>query len=222
VTAGAWSLQRQVIVELAIVGALTALYLSVAPQRPAVVDLGLAALALIAIAVTAADTRRRVWGAPVPPLGRRHSTRMLIGTAAAAALFAGVGVARVWWTTNDWRAVAEELLRPTLLATFAVFVPWALLQQTLFQFYLLGRLRALLPGASALALAVTNGILFGAVHLPIWDVAIVTTAGGAVWSWCYLRDRRVLPIALSHAALGTTYFYWVRGRDLMLEWLAAS
>jgi hypothetical protein len=222
VTAGAWSLQRQVIVEFTVVGALTALYLSLVPQRPAVVDLGLALLALMAIAVTAADTRRRVWGAPVPPLGRRHSTLMLIGTAAAAALFAGVGIARVWWTTNDWRAVAEELLRPTLLATFAVFALWALVQQTLFQFYLLGRLRALLPGASALTLAVTNGIFFGGVHLPVWDVAIVTTVGGAVWSWCYLRDRLLLPIALSHAALGTTYFYWVRGRDLMLDWLAAS
>jgi hypothetical protein len=222
VTAGAWSLQRQVIVELTVVGALTALYLLLVPRRPAVVDLGLALLALIAIAVTAGDTRRRVWGAPAPRLGRRHSTLMLMGTAAAAALFAGIGIARVWWTTDDWRAVAEELLRPTLLATFSVFVLWALLQQTLFQFYLLGRLRALLPGASALMLAVTNGILFGAVHLPVWDVAVVTTVGGAVWSWCYLRDQLLLPIALSHAALGTTYFYWVRGRDLVLDWLTGS
>jgi hypothetical protein len=43
-----------------------------------------------------------------------------------------------------------------------------------------------------------------------------------VWSWYYLRDRQLLPIAFSHAVLGTTYFYWVRGQDLIREWLAGN
>jgi membrane protease YdiL (CAAX protease family) len=64
-----------------------------------------------------------------------------------------------------------------------------------------------------------NGVLFGAVHLPEWDLTLVTVVAGSVWSWYYLRDRYLAPIALSHAVLGTTYFYWVRGRDLVQGWL---
>jgi hypothetical protein len=37
-----------------------------------------------------------------------------------------------------------------------------------------------------------------------------------------MRDRQLLPIALSHAVLGTTYFYWVRDQDLIGHWLAGS
>ena len=37
----------------------------------------------------------------------------------------------------------------------------------------------------------------------------------------YLGARRLLPIALSHAVLGTAYFAWVRGEDLLGNWLAA-
>jgi len=37
----------------------------------------------------------------------------------------------------------------------------------------------------------------------------------------YQRDRAVLPVALSHAVLGTTYFAWVRGRELSLALLPA-
>ena len=220
-----WPVRRHVIVELAAVGALTALYLALVPERPPAADLGLALLALVVVAITAADTRRRIWGPPArPPAERaRHSAiHMLAGTAGAVALFAGFGALRTWWATGEGNAVLGHLLRPTLPGALAVFVPWALLQQTLFQFYLLGRLRALLPGAPPLALAAVNGIAYGAAHLPAWDVAAVTTIGGAVWSWYYLQDRQLLPIALSHAALGTTYFYWVRGQDLLRDWLAAA
>jgi hypothetical protein len=42
---------------------------------------------------------------------------------------------------------------------------------------------------------------------------------GVVWSSFYLRDRFLPPIALSHAVLGTTYFYWVRGQDLLRGWM---
>jgi membrane protease YdiL (CAAX protease family) len=55
-----------------------------------------------------------------------------------------------------------------------------------------------------------NGILFGAVHLPAWDVALVAMVGGAVWSSSYDRHRSLPPLALSHGILGATYFSWVR------------
>jgi membrane protease YdiL (CAAX protease family) len=214
-----------VIVELAGLGTLTALYLTWVPVRPPALDLGLALLALLVVLITAPDTRRRIWGPPDRPAAERlrHSAiHLLTGTAVAVALFAALGAARVWWATETSGTVAASLLRPTLPAALGLFIPWALLQQTLFQFYLLGRMRALWPAAPAHMLAGMNGIVYGAVHLPAWDITAVTMIGGAVWSWYYLRDRQLLPIAFSHAVLGTTYFYWVRGQDLIREWLAGN
>jgi len=49
----------------------------------------------------------------------------------------------------------------------------------------------------------------------------VTIVAGSAWSWYYLRDRSLLPIAFSHAVLGATSFYWVRGQDLVQGWLGA-
>lgn len=209
--------------ELAGLGALTALYLALVPVRPPAVDLGLTLLAVVVVLVTAGDTRRRIWGSPERPSAERlrHSaTHLSIGTSITVVLFAALGAARVWWAAEPVSRVAAHLLEPTLPAALALFIPWALLQQTLFQFYLLGRVRALWPAAPSLVLAAVNGIVYGAVHLPAWDVAGVTTIGGTVWSWYYLRDRQLLPIALSHAVLGTTYFYWVRDQELIGDWLA--
>jgi membrane protease YdiL (CAAX protease family) len=205
------SIRRRVGFELATLAVLTTLFLVLVPERPISVDLGLALLAVGVVALTARDTREHVWGAPLVPPGERlrHSTRhLLIGTAAVTLFFAASRIVR-----------GGQLLEPTLFMAIVLFVPWALLQQALFQFYLLGRVRALLAGASPVVVAGVNGVLFGAVHLPEWDLTLVTVVAGSVWSWYYLRDRYLAPIALSHAVLGTTYFYWVRGRDLVQGWL---
>jgi hypothetical protein len=205
------SLRYRVVVELGAVALGATLFLVLVPERPIAVDLGLAFLAAGLVALTAGYTRESVWGTPLHPRAdrRRHSTRHLtIGTAGVMLLFAA------------WRVVhGGPLLTPTLLVTLALFAPWALLQQALFQFYLLGRVRALLAGTPQLVLAGLNGVLFSAVHLPAWDVALVTLIAGSVWSWYYLRDRCLVPIGLSHAVLGATYFYWVRGEDLARRWL---
>lgn len=200
-------------IELAALAVLSLLYLVLLPQRPAALDAGLAGLAVALVGVTAGQTRRRIWGPP-PPASRgerlrRSAVHMLVGTSAMTLLLAGAG-ALIGHRT---------VLGPTVAAGLVLFIPWALLQQTLFQFYLLGRLRALLPGASTAALAVLNGVLFGLVHLPAWDVTLLTMVGGSVWSGYYLRDRCLAPLALSHAVLGTAYFSWIRGRELAVEWL---
>jgi membrane protease YdiL (CAAX protease family) len=211
--------------EVAGLGALTALYLALVPVRPPAVDLGLALLAVVVILMTAGYTRRRIWGSPDWPAAERvrHSAmHLLTGTSIIVALFAALGAVRVWWTADTASAVSAHLLKPTLPVALTLFIPWALLQQTLFQFYLLGRMRALWPAAPPFVLAAANGVVYGAVHLPAWDVVAVTMIGGTVWSWYYMRDRQLLPIALSHAVLGTTYFYWVRDQDLIGHWLAGS
>ena len=68
---------------------------------------------------------------------------------------------------------------------------------------------------------VLTGVAYGAVHLPDRELALLTSVAGTLWCHCYQRDRAVLPVALSHAVLGTTYFAWVRGRELSLALLRA-
>ena len=208
------SLRRRVALELATLAVLTSVFLVLLPERPMWVDAGLGLLAGVLVAATARNTRDQVW----PPLATprrerlRHCSRhMLVGTLAAALLFAVVG---------GWARRTAPLFTAPMLIALVLFILWATVQQGLFQFYLLGRLRALLPAAPAPALAMLNGLLFGAVHLPDVEVTVLTIVGGAVWSWYYLRDRCLGPIALSHAVLGTTYYYWTRGEDLVLRWLS--
>jgi hypothetical protein len=210
------SLRRRVAVELAVLASLTSLYLLLFPRRPLWVDASLAAFAGVLVAVTSHTTREQF----LPPLAtprrerrRRSSRHILIATVAVALLFAVVG---------RLTGRAAPLVTVNMLVALALFIPWATLQQTLFQLYLLGRIRALLPAGPAAALATVNGLLFGAVHLPDVELTVATIAGGTVWSWYYLRDRCLGPIAVSHAVLGTTYYYWIRGEDLVLRWLRAT
>ena len=212
----ATNLRRRVAVELTTLATLTAVYLVLVPERPVWVDAGLAVVGVALVAATMRSTHEKVWG---PPAGdraerRRHSWRhLLIATLTVSLLFAMIG---------RWTGRAAPMLTPSLLATLVPFTLWASLQQLLFQFYLLGRLRALAPAAPPTALAAVNGLVFGAVHLPDVEVTMLTIVGGAVWSWYYVRDRHLAPIAVSHAILGTTYYYWIRGEDLLRRWLSAA
>lgn len=209
------NLRRRVALELSTLAVLTAAYLLAVPHRPIWLDAGLGLAAGVMVLATARHTRERIWAPPATGRRdrRRHATRhLLIGTSAVALLFAIVG---------SWTGRPGALFTATMLGALVLFTPWAALQQALFQLYLLGRLRALLPASPPLTLAALNGVLFGAVHLPDVELAVLTSLGGAVWSWYYVRDRCLAPIAVSHAVLGTTYYYWIRGEDLLLRWLSA-
>jgi membrane protease YdiL (CAAX protease family) len=210
------SLRRRVALELATLAVLTSMFLRLVPKRPMWIDAGLGLFAVALVAATARRTREQIW-APLAMErrgGPRHCWRdMLIGTAAVALLFAIIG---------RWTGRAGPLFTANVLAALGPFMVWATVQQLLFQFYLLGRLRALSPSSPPLALAAINGLLFGAVHLPDVEVTVLTSVGGAVWSWYYLRDQCLGPIAVSHAVLGTTYYYWIRSDDLLARWLSAA
>jgi hypothetical protein len=213
--AAAVSLRRRVALELATLAVLTPVYLLVVPHRPGWLDAGLGFAAVVAVAATARHTREQIWGPPVTERRDRlrHSWRhVLIATSVVALLFAIIG---------SWTGRPTSLFKPTMLGALVLFMPWAALQQVLFQFYLLGRLRTLVPACAPPTLAAMNGVLFGAVHLPDVELTVLTSVGGAVWSWYYLRDRCLAPIAVSHAVLGTTYYYWIRGDDLLLRWISA-
>lgn len=205
--------RRRAALELAGLAVAVPLFLILVPVRPMLVDLGLAAIGLAFIAHGWHETRRRVWSDGAGRTGGCRADRVLASATLAASLAmvaAGVFLGRA---TDAMSAAA-------FLATVALFAPWAWVQQVIFQFYLLGRLRLLLRGVGDVVVAGTNGVLFAAVHAPQWDLVLITGPAAWLWSYCYLRSRRLVPLALSHAALATAYFSSLRGEDLLRRWLA--
>lgn len=193
--------------ELAVLVLATPPYLLLAPRD--IVVYGLTALAfLLYVAAAAAYTRRRVWGPAPEPLGLRR--RRAYGLAAAITVPFLLGF--LLW---GGRGVLTATLPLALLA----YLAWAAVQQTIFQFHLLGRLRLALPALPTPAVAVLGGLAYGLVHQPAGPLTAVTAVAGVVWSWSYLRDRLLLPLVLSHALLATGYYYGLLGRDLATEWL---
>lgn len=214
--------RRRVALELGALGAGAALYLALLPRRPAALDAALAVLALGAVAWSASRDPERIWG-PVPG-PRRERLRRATGRMAALTLPV-VGLFAAWRVGRDvaagagWSGAAAGLAPGALAAVLPLYVAWALVQQALVQRYLLDRLRVLLPSAPPLLTVTVSGLLFGAVHLPDWSLAALVAVAGAAWSDCYRRHRLLLPVALSHAVLGATYFAWVRRIDLLRGWL---
>jgi hypothetical protein len=126
----------------------------------------------------------------------------------------------VAYKSGGWSAVGSRIFNWRILAAFGCYLPWALMQQTLLQFYLLGRLLALFPKRLLFLPFIITGTCFGLVHLPdIWT-ALATVAAGAVWSFIYYRYRLLLPLAFSHAMLGSAFYYGIFGHDLAAEWRA--
>jgi membrane protease YdiL (CAAX protease family) len=119
-------------------------------------------------------------------------------------------------------AVGEPSAPRFLNWHFALAAPlyllWGLFQQYLFQFYLLGRLLQLVALRVAIPIA---ACAFAVVHFPRWPVMLATVVAGSVWSLCYFRSRKLLPLAVSHGLLGAALHYWVLDHDLLGAWLPA-
>lgn len=217
------SLRLRVATELGVLVVLTILFLIFVPQDPHTkqgIYIGMALVGLGLVGFTAKETEERIWG-PVtsPPFDRirRCAINTSFFTLPPAFAFLIIGI--VVRHFDLIKAPHVSMISLHFLMALCLYLPWALLQQTLFQFYLLGRLRALLPFAAPLTISVINGILYGLCHLPSIEITIVTIIGGMFWSYSYHRDRYVIPIAISHAVLASTFFYWVMNRDIIGEML---
>lgn len=202
------ALQRRVAVELIVLCTAATLFLLFAPHN-GVLFAGMAMLFLGYIGTGARRTRTEIWGEALEPAAvrrQRAAITMLAITvpAAAALLFWGMAKGNSPWSSG-------------MLAALPVYFLWALVQQTIFLFYFLGRLRALWPRLSAIGVSMLGGAAFGLVHLPEFEVVFLTLIAGVAWSYCYLRDRALLPVAASHAVLGTGYYYWIIGRELFSD-----
>ncbi len=224
------ALRARLAIELGVILALTGIFLYVTTTlkiRSTPLYVGMALIGFAMIGLNRKETAERIWGPPDYPEFdrlRRAAVNVSLFTVPTILLFLILGIVGryqnwLWFATMK----PTPMFSPNFFLALAVYIPWAMLQQTLFQFYLLGRFRALMPFASPIFLSTVNGILYGLVHLgPSWSevgVTVVTILGGVFWSYSYYRDRYVLPIAVSHAVLGCTFYYWIYGRDLVQEML---
>jgi membrane protease YdiL (CAAX protease family) len=204
-----------VALELAAIGVAAIVFVATFQVRPPYLDFVLAAAA-VALIVASAARSRRLWALArsVDPQGSRDAWRAALAfTAAALAVLAG---AAILVARAAGAPALERFGNWHMLAAAALYFPWALLQQYIFQFYWFGRWLQLAPAWIAVAL---TAVAFSAVHFPRWHVMAMTLVAGAVWALIYLRWRRLLPLALSHALLGTALHYWVFGNDLLERWL---
>jgi hypothetical protein len=206
--------RKSVTTELVAIGLAALLFVATFRVRPPYVDLALAAAAVALIAASAGRSRRLWAMAPAAAVGTHRDAWRVCALFTVAALVAlAIAAIIATGTGTPWQ---QRFSNWHLLIAAALYFPWALLQQYIFQFYLLGRCLRLV--ATPLAIVLTASA-FAAVHFPRWPVMIVTLIAGTVWSVCYYRWRRLLPLALSHAVLGAALHYWVFGRDLLDAWL---
>lgn len=217
------SVRAKVAVELGVIAVLTSVFLVIFPRRNPLVDVALAGFALLCIAVSALYTKRVIWGAtPAPVTDNRKRECLSVTlwiTVPVALIFLVIG-GIVAYRSGGWPRVRSRILNWRILGAFGWYLPWALMQQTLLQFYLLGRLLALFPKRLLPVPFIITGACFGLVHLPDICTALVTVAAGIVWGLLYYRYRLLLPLAFSHAALGSAFYYGVFGHDLAVEWRA--
>ncbi len=213
------SLKRRLLTELLLLGVLTIIFLVVFPKRSIYIDGLLALFALSLITLNARFTKNSVW-VQFPPkddLGTRKRRSYILAatfTIPAILAFAGIGLT-LGYREFGWEGAWTRLSNWHLPVAFLLYLPWALLQQFLFQFYLLGRLLTLFPSPVAVF---ATGMAYSLVHLPEVSIALATAPAGIFWTFLYCRDRVLLPLGLSHALLGSTFYYWVYGRDLFMAW----
>jgi len=212
-------LKRRLLIELLVLGVLTLIFLFAFPQRAIYIDGLLAVLALALIGLNARFTKNSVW-AQFPPMSdlrtRARRSYALAGafTIPAILVFAVTGFA-LGYRQFGWEGAWARVSNWHILVAFLLYLPWALLQQFLFQFYLLGRLLTLLPASMAV---IATGLAYSFVHLPEVGVVLATAPAGIFWTFLYYRDRLLLPLGLSHALLASTFYYWVYGQDLLMVW----
>jgi hypothetical protein len=113
-----------------------------------------------------------------------------------------------WWA--GWRS-----LPVTALIVLALYPAWGFIQQFVVQALIAGNLRRL--GVSPAVIVPVAAALFGLAHWPDWQLVGLCAAVGLAWTTIFLRAPNLLPLAFTHAWLGTLTYYWVIGRDPWLE-----
>jgi len=201
------SLRRRFLIELLMLLVLTPLFLAVMPHKM-IVFAPAALIFLVYVLIDARFTQPRIWqqGEASPGDLKKALQGTALMTLPPFFLMLGLGI-----------YLDHHILGANLLKGFALYLVWALVQQTLFQVYLLGRLHVLFPRINDSGLAAMNGLAYALVHLPYLWVTLGTLPLGILWTFLFIRYRKLWPLALSHAMLATAFYYWVMNRDLIAE-----
>jgi membrane protease YdiL (CAAX protease family) len=214
--------RRSVSFELLGIALATAVFVATFRERPQYVDLVLAVVGVVLIVATTPRSRR-LWesiAGPQPLVAREHGWQhavrpSLIFTGCALIVLAALGASGLL-AYDPLSSASDRFGNWHIVVAALLYFPWALLQQFIFQLYLLGRLLQLLPVPWSIAITALG---FASVHFPRWPVMVATLGAGAFWSFLYYRHRALLPLAISHAVLGSALHYWVFGNDLLSAWL---
>jgi hypothetical protein len=138
--------------------------------------------------------------------GLRRDTLPAASAACGVLLFLGTLGLGAYRVIAGWTGFP-----PTLWAVLALYPVWSFVQQFVVQALLasnlvrLGWPRAAVLGASA--------FLFGAAHLPDVVLAGLCAVAGLVWTAIFLWRPNLVPLALTHAWLGTLAYWWALGRN---------
>ncbi|MBI4565149.1 MAG: hypothetical protein HY716_10700 [Planctomycetes bacterium] len=150
-----------------------------------------------------------VWGLSM----RRHFGAA--SRASAGFFFAGATLMAAYRLVAGWRP-----LPPSAWILFAIYPAWSFLQQFAVQSLVASNLKRLnVPPAITTAAAAA---LFGAAHLPDVPLAALCAAAGLAWTTIFLRAPNLVPIAVTHAWLGTLAYCWVLERDPWREMFPGS
>jgi membrane protease YdiL (CAAX protease family) len=212
------NIRRATALELAAIGVAALVFVATFRVRASYVDFTLAGFAVALIALSARRSTRLWLATSAEPFGppRHRDAWLASGAFTAAALVVLTVLAALAARGPDGPTFAARIANWHMPIALLLYFPWALLQQYIFQHYLLGRLLHLLRPSAAIAI---TAIAFACVHFPRWPVMALVLIAGAVWSTVYYRTRTLLPLAASHAVLGSVLHYWVFGRDLLELWL---
>lgn len=101
--------------------------------------------------------------------------------------------------------------------TLALYPLWGLLQQLVFQGFVLENLRRLGTGWLSIPLA---ALFYAFVHWPSPFMLWATGLAGLGFSLIYYFHRNILPLGIAHGLLGACLFYLYLGRDPFAKFIA--
>ncbi|MHC4341324.1 MAG: CPBP family glutamic-type intramembrane protease [Planctomycetota bacterium] len=105
-----------------------------------------------------------------------------------------------------------------ILLLLVAYPLWGLVQQFLVQALVARNLQGARPPFSSTWFIVPFcALLFGLVHIPDPTLVLATLSLGLVFTPIYLRWRNLWPLGLFHGWLGALCYFWVIGRDPLLE-----
>lgn len=87
---------------------------------------------------------------------------------------------------------------------------WGILQQLIFQGFILENLRRL--GLRWLSVPLT-AFAYSLVHYPSPLMLVFTALAGAGFSTIYYRTRNIIPLGIAHGILGACLYYFLYGHD---------